>query len=288
MAIYVRHIPETVIPGKRLGRHVRHDPRSLQYLYPEAVPAALTSVRWDRHIPILDQGDLGSCTGNAAEGCVGTGALYGPIPTSLVARPTGDATADEKQAVALYSEATKLDDQPGSYPPDDTGSDGLSVAKAAVKAGLVSGYQHATSLNATLAALANGPVIVGVNWYDSFDTPDANGLVTITKDATVRGGHEFVLDELDTVNELVGASNSWGTSFGVDGRFYFSYADLQRLLKEEGDCTVFVPLSQPAPTPTPVPTPTPTPVPDNPLDDLVALLKQAITGIESWFKKHGL
>jgi hypothetical protein len=252
--LYVRHIPEHVVEGKRLGRHVRHDPRSLNYRYPAAAAGALASVRHKRQIPVLDQGNLGSCTGNAALGAVGTGALYDALPASP--RPsTTDAVADESMAVGLYSAATKLDSYAGGYPPTDTGSDGLSVAKACQQAGLISGYQHCTSLNSALAALSKQPVITGVSWYDSFDQPDSKGLVTITRGAQVRGGHEFVVDELLVAEQLVGFTNSWNESWGVKGRAYMPWGDFDRLLHESGDVTVFVPASQPAPTPTPTPDP---------------------------------
>lgn len=284
--IFVRRIPEIHVQGKRLGRHVLHDPRSLAYRYPAADLASLKSVRHERHVPVLDQGPLGSCTGNAAEGCVGTGVFLVAVPDSNPAKPTGNAERDEQQAVALYSAATQLDDVPGSYPPDDTGSDGLSVAKAAKNAGLISGYQHATSLEAALTALSSQPVITGVNWYDSFDNPDGDGNISITANAVVRGGHEFVLDELDVSGQRVGFTNSWGSDWGVQGRAYLSWDDFGRLLDEQGDVTVFVPLSQPAPTPTP-PQP-PGPAPSDPLHELAAMFRQWIAAIETWLQKHGL
>jgi hypothetical protein len=276
--LHVKRIPERRVEGRRLGRHVFHDPRSLAYLFPERDPATLTSVRHARQIPVLDQGNLGSCTGNATEGCVGTAPFYGVIPGTVPARPTGNAIADEDQAVALYSAATALDDYDGTYPPEDTGSDGLSVAKAAQKAGLISGYQHCTSLNAALAALAERPVITGVSWYEGMDDPDADGRVHVT--GQVRGGHEFVLDELDVERKRVGFTNSWGESWGVDGRAYLSWSDFGRLLKEDGDVTVFVPISEPAPTPTP-------PAPSDPLGELADLLKQFMTNIGAWLRAHG-
>jgi hypothetical protein len=287
--LYVRHIPEHPGAG-RLGRHVRHDPRSLAYQVPAQSTGTLKSVRHTRQIPVLDQGNLGSCTGNATEGALGTSPFFEAIPKTVLGRPTGNAQVDEDQAIALYSAATVLDSYSGSYPPSDTGSDGLSVAKAAKAAGLISGYRHATSLDATLAALAAQPVITGVNWYDSFDQPDANGLIAIASGAQVRGGHEFVLDELNVEKQLVGFTNSWGTGWGANGRGYLSWSDFDQLLGEQGDVTVFVPVSQPAPTPvpTPTPTPTPSPTPSDPLTELAAMLKQWIAGLESWFKRHGL
>lgn len=254
--MYVRRIPEhpaTHPAAGRLGRHVRHDPQSLRYQVAARSLGTLKSVRHQRRIPVLDQGDLGSCTGNAAEGVLGTSPFFEAIPTTVLGRPTGNAQVDEDQAVALYSAATALDGYDGGYPPDDTGSDGLSVAKAAKAAELISGYQHATSLEAALTALASGPVITGINWYDSFDEPGSDGLIRITKRASVRGGHEIELEELDVDNRLVWLTNSWSTGWGVYGRACIGWDDFGRLLDEQGDVTAFVPLSQPAPQPTPGP-----------------------------------
>jgi len=237
----------------RLGRHVRHDSESLRYLHKRDPRRVIVAQLWPRLIPILDQGDLGSCTGNMAEGNVGTSPLFDAIPGNLPARPTTNAAGDEQQAVSLYSAATKLDPYSGSYPPTDTGSDGLSVAKAALAAGLISGYTHITSLADMEDALQLGPVGVGVNWYSSFDTPNSSGYVTISSGAYVRGGHEFLVRGVDPSAQRFRADNSWGLSYGVAGSFSFSYATMERLLSEQGDCTRFVPLNVPAPTPTPVP-----------------------------------
>lgn len=274
------HIREAIIPDLRLGRHVHHDPRSLDYLEPHADPATLVSVRHVRHIPVLNQGDLGSCTGNASEGALGTSPLFEAIPDTHPDKPsTNDAQRAEASAVKIYSAATLLDGFDGEWPPTDTGSDGLSAAKACVAAGLISGYTHATSLEASLAALARQPVIAGINWYSSFDEPDRNGRIRITSNATIRGGHEIVLDQLDVEKKLVWFTNSWGTGWGVQGRACFSWDDFTRLLHEEGDVTVFTPLVQPSPTPTP---------PANPMTELAALLRQAWVNIDGWLTKHNL
>lgn len=238
---YRRHIPETVVPGKRLGRHVNHDPRSLAFRVKAA--RALKTVLWDRKIPVLDQGDVGSCTGNAATGALGTVPDFDALASAV------QGSLDEKMAVALYSSATRLDDYTGTYPPTDTGSDGLSVAKAAKARGLISGYLHATSIAAMNTALQSGPVIVGTNWYVGFDSPDSTGLVKIS--GTVRGGHEFEVIGYDVDTDTYTAVNSWGEGFGVKGRFRFSGKDMARLLAEDGDCTQLLPVSVPSPVPTP-------------------------------------
>jgi hypothetical protein len=155
------------------------------------------------------------------------------------------------------------------------------VAKACQQRGFISGYVHATSLEAALTALAAGPVIAGVNWYSSFDQPDAEGVISIGKRAAVRGGHEICVDELDVENRRIGFTNSWGDSWGVGGRAYMSWDTFGRLLDEDGDVTVFVPLTQPAPTPTP-------PVPADPLAELAVMFRQWVASVEGWFNKHGL
>ena len=260
--------------GGRLGRHVEHDPQSRAYaLSADLLPSTYTSAVHTVRIPVLNQGDLGSCTGHAAEAFAGTDPLYDAIPATAKARPTIDTSTDETQAVALYSAATRLDNVQGIYPPTDTGSTGVAVAKAAAKAGLISGYQHAFSLDSALKALAVSPLIVGVNWYEGYDSPAADGLVKIS--GSVRGGHEFLLYGIDATRQRVLARNSWGTSWGVQGTFQFSFDDLGRLLDEDGDATLFVPLMSPAPTPTPTPTPS-------------AVDRALATSMHTWLSAKGL
>lgn len=234
------HIEEQVVPGKRLGRHVNHDPRSLAYAAPEG---QVVTVLHPRQTPVLDQGNLGSCTGNAAVGALGTSPLWEAL--AGLSHPA----LDEPLAVSVYSQATAIDAEPGTYPPEDTGSDGLSVAKVCHSLGYVSGYTHALSLNAALAALATLPVITGVSWYEGFDHPDSHGRVKVG--GSVRGGHEFEVIGVDAEAQTVRAVNSWGPGWGDMGEFVFSFADWDRLLHEQGDVTVLQPLNVPAPVPTP-------------------------------------
>lgn len=249
----------------RLGRIVNHDPRSLDYLI-EASLGELASVRHTRYVPVFDQGEVGSCTGNAATGCLGTGLFYDDGGSTVL---TQNASLDEQYAVGIYSDAEDVDGD-GPYPPNDNGSSGLSVAKVLKSRGLISGYRHATSLQAVLTSLAAQPVIVGTSWHQAMFTPDADGRLHPT--GPVEGGHEYVLDQLDVEAERVWMQNSWGTSWGINGRAYLTYADLGTLLADQGDCTAFVPVSQPAPTPTP---PSPFPPSPGPADPVAAFVAAA-------------
>jgi hypothetical protein len=268
-SIQFERIDETVVEGKRLGRHILHDSRSLSYLHPEAT--TVVSARWERVIPVLDQGNLGSCTGNAATGHLGTQPTFAGLTGITV-------TLDEDEAIRLYSSAERIDGGVG-YPPEDQGSSGLSVAKAAKAAGLIAGYLHMTSVAACHTAIQQGPFIVGSNWYDSMDSSDANGVVTVS--GSVRGGHEYECIGYDAASDLWEFVNSWGTGYGVGGHFFYSSASFARLLSERGDATQFVPLTSPTPVPTP-PTPTPVPVPV-PTDPAQAFLAAVPNG---WDTRH--
>jgi hypothetical protein len=215
-----------VIPEKpgagRLGRHVAHDARS--WLYPAPMAAAIKTVQHQRHCPPFDQGDLGSCTGNAIAGL-------------LMTEPFWEAgrVMREADAVNIYSAATRVDRVRGVYPPDDTGSSGLAVAKAARNMKLISGYRHAFGLNAALHALTLAPVIVGIEWLEGFDHPRFDGRLVLT--GNVRGGHEVVLDGVDAESHRVWGTNSWGDWGPLHGRFWWSWDDFGALLDRQGDVT---------------------------------------------------
>lgn len=272
-SILVSYLDEFVVAAKRLGRHVEHDSDSWLYEFDTSPISGVKSVKHERLVPVFDQGNVGSCTGNAAAGALGT-APFDPSTSSL---SLSNAVADEQVALALYSGATANDGISGTYPPNDTGSTGVAVAKAAQKAGYIAGYQHTFTLTTALKALQVTPVIAGVGWVEGFDNPNAHGLVKLT--GQERGGHEFVIDEVDAENFLVGATNSWGTSYGVNGRFYFSWDTFGQLLANKGDVTVFVPVTSPAPTPKPTPVPTPAPA---------DLDKAFWTQAQTWAKAKGL
>jgi hypothetical protein len=235
-------IPE--IPGAgRLGRHIKVDSRSAAYPYQRRADH-LAPVEWPRHAPIYDQGNLGSCTGNAEVGAMASDPLYPALPA-------GHPALDETLAKVVYSWAEVLDGGAG-LPGEDEGSSGQSVCQVAKVHGWISGYTWCADMPTALDALMHGPILLGVNWYTSFDTPDARGVVALPKTATVRGGHEIVCRQYDG-SDLLWCDNSWGTRFGKAGRFAFPTAVLERLFAEQGDCAVPLPLTAPAPVPVPVP-----------------------------------
>jgi len=218
-------VPDTPYP---LGRLREHDPRSRAY--PFAAPARLElpkySWTWSRRAPIFDQGSLGSCTGQAAAGWLGSDARG----------QRGNAHADQALAVSLYSEATRLDQWDGAYEPDDTGSSGVAVCKAMRNRQQITTYRHAFTFNAVLSALLKGPVLVGVPWLGDMFWPLDSGYLKCT--GQEEGGHEFLIRGADPRRKHVLADNSWSTDWGRKGRFWLHWADLEMLLGRDGDCTV--------------------------------------------------
>jgi hypothetical protein len=209
---------------RRLGRHVEHDKRSRAFSVSR--PEPLKSTSWKRHCDPFDQGELGQCTAESGIGVLMTEPFY--TPTRILS---------QKDCTQLYSEATKLDKIPGHYPPDDTGSSGLAVAKAMHKRGWIRAYHHAFTLHNLLASLTHGPGMLGIPWYDGFDEPV--GLSSELRIAgSVRGGHELEVNEIDVSRQLIRGTNSWGTEWGDHGYFCISFETLDRLLHEQGDYTV--------------------------------------------------
>lgn len=231
--VLFRRIDEHVLEGMRLGRHVLHDDRSWNYRA-EGAPIVASVLHASFGLP-LNQGSVGKCTAEALAGAANsqpnyTGALALPHLTGLN-YPHNDADTD-----ALYIRETTDEGEP--YPQYDPGGSGLAVCRAARELGWIARWANAFTLDEALRALTLRPVITGVNWYDSFDSPDSSGVITISPGASVRGGHEFVVDGNQTTTQMVAAWNSWGTDWGVGGRFYFSWSTWEQLLSEQGDVTV--------------------------------------------------
>jgi hypothetical protein len=219
-------IPETErYPDRRLGRHQAiPDMRDFDHLAEGS--SQLVS---GRHASVglpLNQGNIGDCTANALCGALNSS------PDNISGR-----VFTEGDAVNIYKRETADEGYP--YPQFDPGGTLRAVCKAGRELGLISSWQNALGLQAALQALVLHPILIGIKWYASFDTPMANGQIGIANGASVRGGHALVLDELDVDHYMVGGWNSWGASWGpIGGRFLMSWHCFWRLLGEGGEVTV--------------------------------------------------
>jgi hypothetical protein len=189
---------------------------------------------------VLNQGQVGSCTGNAMAQLLNCRMFAGDR--------LGKISLTEADALKLYSLATHFDgfgpDQ--FYPPHDDGSSGLGVAKAAAFLGYIDTYEHAFTFPQLQDAIQAQPVITGTSWTQSMFNPNpTTGFVTVgpINDQTVAGGHEYLIQGIDYELQAIVCLNSWGTGWGggkglTPGQFRISFTDYQALLADSGDITI--------------------------------------------------
>jgi hypothetical protein len=215
-----------------LGRVAEFDEQSRNFAYLPTYQLMPIPPRALHHVwgARLNQGDTGSCTGNAFTGARNTSPNYHP----------GEVPYDETTARKVYALATTLDSIPGTWNEDgsgeDTGSSGLAAAKASVRLGLYSRYEWCFGLDHLLVAAKDHPVCVGTNWYEDMFTPGDNGLVKVGG-ARV-GGHEWFVRGYDLKHRVAFGVNSWGSDWGINGMFVIGLDDASRLLREDGDAKV--------------------------------------------------
>jgi hypothetical protein len=187
---------------------------------------ALVPTRWPRISPIFDQHALGSCTGMAMAGWLGTGPHCGD-PNMF----------RENEAVWIYATATKLDAFTGEWPPTDTGSSGVGVVKAARMMGMIRGWTQAFTTEALLQALMTSPVLLGTVWTEGMFNPDP---VTgeVKPAGAVAGGHEYLCRGWD--GSYLWCDNSWSAAWNpkLGGSFKLSMASWEALRRQEADVVV--------------------------------------------------
>jgi hypothetical protein len=214
----------------RLGRHVQHDERSRAFAAAREVEQPAARVIHRHYGWVLDQGEVGSCTGNAGVHALMSGPLRGT---------RRDISRSQKVALALYTRATQLDPWPGEYPEADTGSSGLAVCKAMVEAGYITRYEWAFGIDHVDRALVNGPLMIGTAWYEGMSRPDRGGMVAAV--GQQMGGHEYVC--LGRDHDIYGFVNSWSKWWGVKdrsmdvsgGAFFMHRDTFAALLEDYGD-----------------------------------------------------
>lgn len=205
-------------PG--LGRIYERDERDDAHPFALALaPVPLTHKTW---MPgaIMDQGQTSECVAFSWKGW-------------LTASPIRQARLlDQHQ---LYQDAQAQDGHP--LPHD--GSTVRAGAKVLAAQGYVAEYLWAQSVDDVRAwLLAHGPVVLGTRWYESMFSLASNGYAPIMPGARVAGGHAYLCIGYSAARDAFRCVNSWGADWGERGRFWLRYADLARLLDEDGEgCT---------------------------------------------------
>jgi hypothetical protein len=64
--------------------------------------------------------------------------------------------------------------------------------------------------------------------------------IWIAPSAEIVGGHCYVLNGVNTTARVFRMKNSWGRGWGIDGRASISFADMERLILDNGEACMAV------------------------------------------------
>ena len=212
--------------------------------------------------PIDDQGNLGSCTGNAIAGAIDlvdreenksvrVSRLFIYYQERLlegdIGQDNGAYIRDGIKACYTYGAPQE------SLWPYTISQFAVRPSQAAYNDALhrkVTSYSRCADFTAVKNALAtNRPVVVGFNVYSSFESASVarTGLMPYpnTRTETLLGGHAVCLVGYDDSKNYFIARNSWGTGWGDHGYFYMPYQVIQNTAMS-GDFWVINAVSNPA------------------------------------------
>lgn len=192
--------------------------------------------------PVVDQGQLGSCTANAiASGLREYLELKAGQPLTTLSRlflyyeeRSLEGTIGEDSGAEIR-DGMKVLNQIGVCPESDWPYDintftnpptNQEVTDAA--AYKINEYHRITSLNLLKAALAQGlPVVIGIDVYESFESDQVakTGIIPMPNTDTEKylGGHAVLVVGYDDNRDIFFVRNSWGTLWGDQGYFYLPY-----------------------------------------------------------------
>lgn len=215
----------------------------------KAHPAALTSYLpslvdlRSKMSPVVDQGNLGSCTANAlASGLreylmLANGESYVPLSRlylywherELEGTIDYDSGAYLRDGMKVLLNNGVAAEKYFPYIENTFKNRPSADAEANACRYKINGYYRAILMDELKSALANGmPVALGIYIYASFmtDSVAAAGNVPVPDTSTemLYGGHAVLAVGYDDAAQHVICRNSWGTEWGDDGYFYLPYA----------------------------------------------------------------
>ncbi|MDD4736646.1 MAG: C1 family peptidase [Kiritimatiellae bacterium] len=169
----------------------------------------------------LDQGSEGACTGFGTAHELASDPVRVPRVTARLARK-------------IYNLAKTLDQWAGE---DYEGSSVLAAAKAAKELGYYQEYRWSFDVDDLRQAICEiGPAVIGVNWTEHMEHTDNHGFIRAR--GKVMGGHCVCIRGWSNDQSAFIGRNSWGRSWGMNGDFYISYADLKALLADDGEACI--------------------------------------------------
>lgn len=160
----------------------------------------------------------------------------------LAARPSEIKHLSAKFArEKIYWEAQKNDPwEGGSYPgasPVYEGTSVLAGVKILKELGYIESYKWAFGLDDLVMAVGYcGPAVLGVAWYEGMFSPHTCGY--LHTDGEMAGGHAILCKGVDVKERTFTLHNSWGSSWGTGGDALISWAEMEKLLHEDGEAVI--------------------------------------------------
>jgi len=202
---------------------------------------------WKWALPeVWDQGELGSCTGNATAGLVSfiweKGVMKGQTPSRLmiyygarklegtIDSDSGAMIRDAIKSVNTWGVCSekvwKYDINKFADSPSDTA---YNYGKIFISNRRIRYLRVGSDLNSMKQALLVAPFVCGISVYESFesDYTAKTGLVSMPgPDEALLGGHAIcVVGYDDETNKFI-VRNSWGSNWGDFGYAYLPYSYL--------------------------------------------------------------
>lgn len=129
----------------------------------------------------------------------------------------------------IYSKAKTLD----GFPENTDGTTLFAISEALTKLGLVSQTWFADTPQAVYNHLATtSPMLISSEWLEGMENTTPLGKV-YAKGASY-GGHCYLAYAVDFGRKRIMFQNSWGTSWGQEGRFWMPFKEFEKLMKNTG------------------------------------------------------
>lgn len=136
----------------------------------------------------------------------------------------------------IYRLAQHIDEWDGT---DYAGTSVRAGAKILKNMGVIVRYEWAWDLRKMVEALLErGPLVVGTDWTQGMDRPDNRGIIRAT--GRNMGGHAYLISGVSKQRKMFRVKNSWGKGWGLSGRAWLPFEDMDKLIKASGEVCLAV------------------------------------------------